>query len=54
MANIPGTGVLEITLLEANLTKDVEWLGKMDPYCTILFNKSKLKTSVKQDAGKTP
>ena len=47
-------GLLDITLVEANLIRDVEWLGKMDPYCTIIFKGTKLKTKVQQDVGKNP
>ena len=28
--------------------------GKMDPYCTVVYEDSKYKTRVKQDAGKNP
>lgn len=53
-------GTLELTVVEANLTKDTEFMGKMDPFVTIQYSsgqpgvKHHFKTTVKDDAGKTP
>ena len=34
------------------MKKDVELFGKQDPYVKIVYNNKKIKTKVKQDAGK--
>lgn len=34
--------------------RDTEWLGKMDPYCTITYKNQKFKTKVHENAGKLP
>ena len=36
------------------LIRDTEMFGKMDPYCTIVFGKEKLKTKVHNNGGKKP
>jgi len=45
---------LYLTIARAELTRDTEWLGKMDPYCVLTHRGTVLKTSVKQAAGKKP
>ena len=47
-------GILTITLKEGKLTRDTEFLGKMSPYCTIMFKDQKLKTKIHYDGGKKP
>ena len=53
------SGKLHITIVGAELTRDTEVLGKMDPFCTITWEtangtKDKIKTNVHTDAGKNP
>ena len=43
-----------ITLIEAKLTRDTEWLGKMDPYVIFKYREQEWKSTVCQDQGKTP
>merc|ERR1711957_917450 len=43
-----------ITLVEAKLTRDTEFFGKMDPFCVLQVRQAIFKTAVKMDAGKTP
>ena len=47
-------GIMKITLIEAKLTRDTEFFGKMSPYCTMVFRNKKFKTKVLDYAGKTP
>ena len=47
-------GILTLTVAEGKLIRDTEFLGKMSPYITIMFKKSKLKTKVHYDGGKKP
>jgi len=49
-----GEGILTITLKEGKLTHDTEVLGKMSPYCTLVFNGKKLKSKIHDYGGKTP
>jgi hypothetical protein len=52
------TGKLEITIVEAELVRDTEFLGKMDPYCkaywTVDGNKQEWKTDVIPGGGSKP
>ena len=48
------TGVLKITVINARLERDVEVVGKMDPYVVIANGKNKVKTTTKDDAGQVP
>ena len=49
-----GKGILTIMVKEGKLTHDTEVLGKMSPYCTLVFNGKKLKTKIHDRGGKTP
>ena len=40
--------------MEAKLTRDTEFFGKMDPFCVIDYRQERFKTVVKMDAGKVP
>ena len=40
--------------VRAELSKDKDGLGKMDPYCKIKTNSGELKTHTANDQGKTP
>ena len=49
------SGVLKMNIVKARLDRDVEMFGKMDPYVLVESKgKQMLKTSVAEDAGKTP
>ena len=52
-ANRQGSA-LNITVVEAKLTRDTETFGKMDPYVVITNDGQKYKTKVLDGAGKTP
>ena len=43
-----------ITIEEANLTRDLEWFGKMDPFVKIECGDQTFKTSTVEEGGKTP
>jgi Ca2+-dependent lipid-binding protein len=47
-------GILTLTVAEAKLTRDTEFLGNMSPYITLVFKQQKLKTKIRYDGGKTP
>lgn len=48
-------GILIIKFIEAKLTRDTEWFGKMDPYCKIEGpNGMIFKTKVHNKGGKNP
>ena len=47
-------GGLVVKPLSANLKKDTDLFGKMDPYCNITVGSNTLKTKVAKDMGKTP
>jgi len=49
---MPGTFIFKP--IEANLTHDTDWIGKMDPYCIYLANNKRIKGSVCKDGGKHP
>ena len=38
------TGTLKIQVVEANLTHDTEWAGKMDPYVKLKLNGAEWKS----------
>ena len=38
------SGVLTLQILEARLTRDTEFIGKMDPYVTIETRMQRLRT----------
>ena len=47
-------GVLKVSVVDARLDRDVEMIGKMDPYVVLEHGKSKFKTKTHDDGGKTP
>ena len=48
-------GLLNIQIAEAALTRDTEWVGKMDPFVTFDVDGQQVhKTATKDDAGKEP
>ena len=47
-------GILNVTCVEAKLTRDTEVMGNMSPYVTFTHNKKKLKTKVHNYGGKFP
>jgi len=49
-----GKGLLNVTVVEAKLTRNTEMLGNMSPYVTMTFNGKKLKSKVREHAGTTP
>ena len=48
------TGVLNIRPLEAKLTHDTEFFGKMDPYCIVLIGSEKVRGKTCHRGGKHP
>ena len=48
------SGALTLNIIEAALTRDTEMFGKMDPYVSIKYLKQKVKTPIKDEAGKKP
>ena len=40
--------------LKAELTRDTETFGKMDPVCEIVLGEQKLRTATAEDMGKKP
>ena len=49
---MPGT--LTFRPVEANLTHDTDWLGKMDPYCMFSVGGQRVKSSVCKHGGTRP
>lgn len=47
-------GNLNLMILDADLIRDTEVVGKMDPYVVIRTARGDFKTSVKNNAGKKP
>ena len=47
-------GTLSLTIVEARLDRDVELIGKMDPYVVIHNRMQKCRTTTQEDAGKEP
>jgi len=47
-------GRLVLSVIEAVLTRDTEFWGKMDPYVEIILNNQVKYTEVKRSAGKLP
>jgi hypothetical protein len=47
-------GPLKINIHSANLTRDTEWVGKMDPYCILKVMGQEIETEHLDGAGKTP
>ncbi|MCP3665586.1 MAG: hypothetical protein GY696_24325 [Gammaproteobacteria bacterium] len=52
---LPG-GTLYLTFKEAKLFRDTEWLGKMDPFCSLEYGKGckKQRTRTHNGGGKNP
>ena len=48
------SGILKITVINARLDRDVEMMGKMDPYVIIQKGKEKVQTKTHDDAGQVP
>ena len=48
------SGTLKITVVEANLTRNTETFGKMDPYVKLETRMQKFKTTTINSGGKTP
>ena len=48
------SGTLKLRVIEAKMTRDTDFFSKMDPYVVIETRHQKLKTRVKQGAGKLP
>ena len=48
------SGILTVKPQKAELTHDVDWLSKMDPYVTLILGGQKVKSSVCKEGGKKP
>ena len=46
--------MLTITNLAANIARDTDFLGKMDPYCIVYVGAQQQRTQVLQDRGRNP
>ena len=47
-------GFIELTLEFASELKDVQWIGRQDPYCKIKIGNQEFKSRTAKDGGKTP
>ena len=47
-------GLLQLTIIKAELNRDTEFLGDMDPFMVVTYNGISQRTPALQDAGKTP
>ena len=47
-------GILSLKVVEGKLFRDTEMMGKMSPYCTLVYQGNKLKTKVHSYGGKLP
>jgi Ca2+-dependent lipid-binding protein len=47
-------GFLHLSILKAELLRNTEYLGEMDPFMVVTYNGLVQKTPALQDAGKTP
>ena len=47
-------GKLKLTIVEAKLSRDTEYWGKMDPFVVLKYNKEEHKTKEIENAGSTP
>ena len=47
-------GVLNLTVIDAKLTRSTTMMGNMSPFITIVHNKEKVKTKVADYQGMTP
>jgi Ca2+-dependent lipid-binding protein len=50
----PTTGKLRLTIVEANLTRDTETFGKMDPYVKFMVREQVFRSKTMNNAGKKP
>lgn len=50
----PVGGQLTLKIVKAQLERDTEAFGKMDPFCVIKYGTKEYRTQVKDEAGKTP
>ena len=50
----PTTGKLRLTIVEANLTRDTEAFGKMDPYVKFMVREQVFRSKTMKNAGKKP
>ena len=48
------SGTLRLEIKEANLTRDIEMFGQMDPFVMIQTRMLKYRTTTKDGAGKKP
>ena len=48
------TGQIKLVAIEAKLTRDTEFIGKMDPYLILETSTQSLRTKILDGAGKTP
>ena len=49
-----GGGLLHLIILKAELARNTEYFGDMDPYVQVQYNYEIQKTPVLNDAGRTP
>lgn len=49
-----GAGALIVKPISGKLTRDTEFMGKMDPYCVVKVGNQKKRTAVHHSAGKFP
>jgi Ca2+-dependent lipid-binding protein len=54
MAHAGSAGSLKLTVVQAQLTRNTETFGKMDPYVKIETRMQKFKTNTINGGGKTP
>ncbi len=47
-------GILGVNLIEAHLTHNTEWFGRMDPKCKMQSRDQEWKSTVAQDMGLKP
>jgi Ca2+-dependent lipid-binding protein len=54
MSNTNISGTLLLSVVEAKLARDTEFIGKMDPFAVVQYKQQKFKTKVKDEAGDNP
>ena len=47
-------GILSLNVIEAELTRDTETFGKMDPFVKFKYGELEFRTTEKSNAGKKP
>lgn len=50
----PQEGTMKVSVIEAKLERDTEWVGKMDPYCKLDTVDQHVRTRTLDGAGKNP